>query len=163
MAYVDLNTIHNPAPGTVAPAAWADQVRDNFEALPRGILGLAESTSNKGPTSGTTELDILSIAVTVGSSRRIRISFQAVETSGTTVEDRFYLRLKEGATQLLQAQSATVASNATYWVPWVTLAPSAGAHTYKATIQRVGGTGIQTLVASATSPIQLLVEDIGPA
>jgi hypothetical protein len=33
VAYVDLNTIHNPATGTVAPAAWGDQVRDNFEFL----------------------------------------------------------------------------------------------------------------------------------
>lgn len=31
-AYVDLVTIHNPATGNVAPAAWADQIRENFEA-----------------------------------------------------------------------------------------------------------------------------------
>jgi hypothetical protein len=31
--YVDLNTIHNPATGTVPPAAWGDQVRDNLEFL----------------------------------------------------------------------------------------------------------------------------------
>ena len=33
MSYVDLQTIHNPATGNVAPASWGDQVRDNFEAL----------------------------------------------------------------------------------------------------------------------------------
>lgn len=33
MPYVDLNTIHNPATGTVAPASWGDQVRDNLEFL----------------------------------------------------------------------------------------------------------------------------------
>lgn len=33
MAYGDLNTIHNPATGTVAPAAWGDQARDNDEFL----------------------------------------------------------------------------------------------------------------------------------
>jgi len=31
--YVDLNTIHNPATGTIAPAAWGDQARDNLEFL----------------------------------------------------------------------------------------------------------------------------------
>lgn len=31
MPYVDLDTIHNPATGTVAPAAWGDQIRDNLE------------------------------------------------------------------------------------------------------------------------------------
>ena len=33
MPYVDLNTIHNPATGTVPPASWGDQVRDNLEFL----------------------------------------------------------------------------------------------------------------------------------
>jgi hypothetical protein len=33
MPYVDLNTIHNPATGTVPPATWGDQVRDNLEFL----------------------------------------------------------------------------------------------------------------------------------
>jgi hypothetical protein len=31
--YVDTQTIHNPATGTVAPATWGDQVRDNLEFL----------------------------------------------------------------------------------------------------------------------------------
>jgi hypothetical protein len=30
---VDLNTVHNPATGTVAPAAWGDQIRENQEFL----------------------------------------------------------------------------------------------------------------------------------
>jgi hypothetical protein len=33
LAYADLNSIHNPATGTIAPAAWGDQARDNFEFL----------------------------------------------------------------------------------------------------------------------------------
>jgi hypothetical protein len=33
MSYVDLNTVHNPATGTVAPAAWGDQIRDDLEFL----------------------------------------------------------------------------------------------------------------------------------
>lgn len=31
MAYVDLNTLHNPATGTSPPASWGDAVRDNFD------------------------------------------------------------------------------------------------------------------------------------
>jgi hypothetical protein len=33
MPYVDLNTIHNPSTGGIAPASWGDQARDNFEFL----------------------------------------------------------------------------------------------------------------------------------
>jgi hypothetical protein len=31
--YVDPNTVHNPATGTVAPAAWGDTIRDDLEFL----------------------------------------------------------------------------------------------------------------------------------
>ena len=33
MPYVDPNTIHNPATGNVAPAAWGDTMRDDVEFL----------------------------------------------------------------------------------------------------------------------------------
>lgn len=33
MAYVTLSSIHDPATGTVAPAAWGDQINDNLEFL----------------------------------------------------------------------------------------------------------------------------------
>jgi len=31
VGYIDTNTVHNPATGTVAPAAWGDTVRDDLE------------------------------------------------------------------------------------------------------------------------------------
>jgi len=31
MPYVDPNTVHNPATGTVAPASWGDTIRDDLE------------------------------------------------------------------------------------------------------------------------------------
>lgn len=53
MPYVDLNTIHNPATGTVAPAAWGDGARDNFEFLidPPSCSVFHSTTINA--TSGT--------------------------------------------------------------------------------------------------------------
>lgn len=57
MAYVDLNTIHNPATGTVPPASWGDQVRDNFEYLiqqPR--VSVYASASQSVPNSSDTAL-----------------------------------------------------------------------------------------------------------
>lgn len=33
MSYIDPNTIHNPATGTVAPATWGDVIRDDLEFL----------------------------------------------------------------------------------------------------------------------------------
>lgn len=33
MPYVDIQSLHNPATGNVAPASWGDQIRDNLEFL----------------------------------------------------------------------------------------------------------------------------------
>lgn len=49
MAYVDLNTIHNPATGTSPPASWGDAVRDNFEHF-NSLLNLGQWTTPTVPT-----------------------------------------------------------------------------------------------------------------
>jgi hypothetical protein len=51
--YVDLNTIHNPATGTVAPAAWGDQVRDDLEFLIDPPVVSAFHSTTQSLTSGS--------------------------------------------------------------------------------------------------------------
>jgi hypothetical protein len=51
--YVDLNTIHNPATGTVAPATWGDQIRDNCEFLVDVPACSVFSTTNPSITHDT--------------------------------------------------------------------------------------------------------------
>lgn len=43
--YTDLNTIHNPATGVAAPAAWGDQVRENDEALAKPYCARVRRTT----------------------------------------------------------------------------------------------------------------------
>lgn len=72
------------------------------------------------------------------------------------------MRIKEGA-GILQVR--------TYYVPTaavgfgasidLVLTPTAAAHTYKLTMQRIGGTGNPKLLAGAVYPAFLLAEDIG--
>lgn len=52
-AYVDLLTIHDPATGAVAPAAWGDQVRENFEALIDGPKCSVFNSTTQTLTTGT--------------------------------------------------------------------------------------------------------------
>ena len=48
MGYVDLNTIHNPTAGVVAPSSWGDQVRDDLEFLvnPPQVSAFHSTTQN---------------------------------------------------------------------------------------------------------------------
>lgn len=45
--YADLDTIHNPAPGAAAPAAWGDQVRENFERLAKPYRAKVRRTTTQ--------------------------------------------------------------------------------------------------------------------
>jgi len=79
--YVDLNTIHNPATGTVPPAAWGDQTRDNFEFLidppACSVKGSSAQSINNGTTTslnaGTETFDNDSMHSTVTNTSRITI------------------------------------------------------------------------------------------
>lgn len=56
MPYVDLNTLHNPATGNVAPAAWGDGVRDNFEFLIDPPACSVFNSVAEGATNGVTKV-----------------------------------------------------------------------------------------------------------
>src|SRR5262249_18812829 len=145
---------------TVGQVLTAAQMND----LPQGVLTKASATAAVGPTSGTTELDVIvASAVTIaGTTRRLRISFHCLGINNTVNTDTFRLRIKEGATELNGAQF--LANNSTdVWgagLQAIVDSPSAASHTYKVTIQRQVGTGTATVDASSTDPITLTVEDV---
>jgi hypothetical protein len=54
MPYVDPNTVHNPATGTVAPAAWGDVIRDDLEfMIDPPICSVFHSTTQNVTTGGS--------------------------------------------------------------------------------------------------------------
>jgi hypothetical protein len=144
---------------TVGQVLTAAQVND----LSQGVLNFTTSSADIGPTSGTTELDVITAgAVTVAAStRRIKVTFSCQSYTGMTNGDVFLLRIKEGAT-VLQVFTV-VASSAAVTYPGGTYStlinPTAASHTYKVTIQRSAGTGVVTIVGAG--PLQLIVEDCG--
>lgn len=134
--------------------------------LPQGVLAKTTTTSNVGPTSGTTELDIITLpAITLNASdRRLLLKFYCRGYSTTGAGDLYTVRLKEGATTLTDAAylpSATgVASIGAYLEVYIDSAAT-GSHTYKATIVRSIGAGTATVGGTATAPITISVMDVG--
>lgn len=139
-------------------------------SIPRGELGATSKQTDTGPTSAGTELDIITApVVNVGDgTRAIRLTLHIRGIAPTVLGDVFTIRLKEGATifqeQNFRTATAATASDGMMMVVSLNAGfnkPSAGNHTYKATIQRVLGTGTGTVQGAATRPIQLLVDDVG--
>lgn len=125
-----------------------------------GTLGYAQTTVDQSGISALVDLTNLSVAVTVGTGRRIKITGQArVNNDGTAGTVLAYIR--EGATVLnLFAANSIIANGFTLTRGDAILTPSAGAHTYKLSMEKAGA-GTFVVDVDATFPAFILVEDIG--
>lgn len=157
------------------PGATVGEVFSAADAksIPGGWIGYAEVTANQTLTNTAVETDLtgLSVTVTVGASRKIRIRAQGI-VSRTVADGVTIGRIKEGSTELgrwsQHAPSAATefdaaAGDAVSSPGGVFATPSAGSHTYKLTLQRFSGTGNVVLNAAAGSQASITVEDLGPA
>lgn len=149
-----VRTAYVPVAGTAITAA-------NHIKFPGGWIGYAEVTATQTNLESGVDLTSLTVAVTVGASRRIRIVAKAAFQTSVG-GDTARLDIKEGGTILGSAQQLIQSSNY-FFDASVILTPSTGAHTYKLTATRSLGTGVLTLNAASTNPAYILVEDIGPA
>ncbi len=123
-----------------------------------GVLGYAQVTANQTGISTTTDLAGLTVTVTVSSGRRIRITGVGRLNQNTGTAQTVFA-IQEGATVI---NLATIEAGASWTEAPVAMAivqPTAGVHTYKLTL----ATGANTvdLLASATNPAWIMVEDIG--
>jgi hypothetical protein len=135
---------------TPAPASTA----------PSSTLGYAEVVADSGTITAETDLTGLSTTVTVAAGRRIRITLKT-EVRGTA-GDVYVYNIKEGSTVLQRATGRVSGTASESVVVTEVLSPSAGAHTYKATLQLASGTGVINGAAS-TYPASFLIEDITAA
>lgn len=134
----------------------------NFSKLPGGWIGYAEVTANQTGITTVTDLTGLTVTVTAGTARRLKITGRCLADS-SVITDRIILSIKESATTFGQGYGHPPAANEQETITAeATVTPSAGTHTYKLTLER-NGTGTVRMIAAATVPAFIVVEDIGPA
>ena len=133
----------------------------NLDKYPGGWIGYAEVTTGQGSISTITDLTNLSIAVTVGTSRRIRVTGKIyANASGVVLAAELVIR--EGGTTLNGGRLlyGTASQDQSIMAEWIGT-PGSGSHTYKLSLAATAST--INMTASATAPAYILVEDIGPA
>ena len=129
-----------------------------------GQLGYAEAVANQAGITTIVDLTSLSVAVTVGTGRRVKLTGFLPSVACTAADNTMQLKIQEGATVLVSVDHGNPTANTgDFMRAERILSPSAGAHTYKLTLARVVGAGSLNVNASATSPAFVLVEDIGAA
>ncbi len=138
---------------------------EKMNELPKGVIGYAEITASASPAApGPTDIPGLSVTVSVTANRRIRVTVYASQAGSSVAADRHSFMIREGSTTLnVQLRLFSVTSIHDGATASVVITPSAGSHTYKASAQRIGGTGTLTWGAAGTQPSFILVEDLGEA
>jgi hypothetical protein len=131
-----------------------------------GTIGYAEITADQAAITAVTDIVGLTVTVTVGTGRRIRITAFCGSFTGTVDTDNFSVQIAEGALILSNSTMAVKAAAAggvarSWHQPTRVLTPTAGSHIYKVQALRNNGTGTGTFTASANQPGYILVEDIG--
>lgn len=111
--------------------------------------------------SVTSEIDYISLTVTVPAGRRLKFTVRAIATS-TVAGDVAALAVKEGTTYI-QDCNVRIGAASVYETlnDSVIITPSAGTHTYLARIRRASGTGTLSYYADGNGQVGfLLIEDV---
>lgn len=135
-------------PGSSALASGQSVSATNNNKLPGGKIGRVSITANSAGT--TTTETITSIAPTIGTSREITV--RAVGTLRSSIAGGCSVRVTEDGIQIGR-KNGYIAGSAQDWsfnLTFVSVAPSAGAHTYALITGVSGAAGnTVTLIASA--------------
>lgn len=140
----------------------------NLAKTPGGWIGVETRTSDVSAI--TTEQDItgLTVTVTVGTARRLKVTASIPRVTSTSVDDGADIIIHEDGVQIASGRvdvgaisGASNGGNGRDVVAQST--PSAGSHVYKVRGARAVGTGNIAFRGSATAPMLLIVEDMGPS
>ncbi len=130
-----------------------------------GTLGYVQVTANQ--TTITTEVDLTSLTLTTTftANRRIKIT-GACHLQSTVGTDEGALHITDATPTVIQVANTgdpgNVVGNPGHAYCSAKVTPAAGSKLYKLRALRANGTGTFTMVASATTPAFILIEDIGP-
>jgi len=129
--------------------------------MPWGVQGYVEVTGNQGSLGASfTDANSLTRTWTAVANRRYRLTAEGlISSTSAGVASMNIADPSNNQIQLCQTQLSITGSGAKVVLSAI-ISPAAGSITRKVRVAVSAGTG--TLVAAATSPAYLLVEDIGP-
>lgn len=146
MAFVDPNTIHNPAAGTVAPAAWGDVVRDDLVNLDsRKPTAATVATSQTETNTSYDDLATVGPAVTVTTGTRALVMFSAVCSNSAAFATLMSFAVSGATTSAATDARGTVqgadGKSVTVGRSYLMTGLTAGSNTFTLKYRVGGGTG----------------------
>jgi hypothetical protein len=145
------------------PVAGTPIVAANHVKFPGGWIGYVEVTSTQGSITTGTDITSLTLTVTVGTSRRLKLTGE-VGFSSSVGTDYAQLQITTGANTLVQARNVATPTTPSVGVhAEAVLTPSSGSNTWKLRAARASGSGNISTDCGSGVPGFILIEDIGPS
>jgi hypothetical protein len=160
MGYTTPNTVSGS--DTLTAALWNTQIRDNFESLPRGVVGRAQSITNQTGI-GAPNVDVTGLTVTwTATASRLYLTtvfFQTSQSAVSATMTALICNQSNGLYQQFMTYVNATSTNPVFMQVYET--GLSGSQTRKARVAVTGGT--MQVNGDITYPNQILVQDIGPA
>lgn len=143
------------------PSGWA-YLNDQRIAVERVAKFVSNTSSSQSPVVGEVQVTGMSISFTLAAAATLRIS-ALIRAYSTVATDVLAIRVKDNGVGVVdwvkQANSASAGTVQNHDVEaWLPVA--AGAHTFTLHALRAAGSGNISVVANATGPNQLRVEEV---
>lgn len=135
-----------------------------------GFIAMTEGTSSSWTNATSTSTDITvsagvapSLTLALSTTRRYKVSFDARFSSSVT-GDTVQIRMNEGGVDRKATKHQLYSFEASSCAYWYVFVPASSASvTYKMLGARSVGSGTVSASALAVSPMQYLIEDVGPS
>ena len=153
--------VRSAYPGTALTGEVLTALKVNN--LPGGWIGYAEAPADQSGVVNPIDLTGMLVNVTVGASRRLRIEV-CTSILSNVAADSAALGILESTTVLATRSIVVVKANTLEGLTCTAIiTPTAGAHTFRATLERSTGTGTFLSGSGPGQRAYIYVEDIGPA
>jgi len=136
----------------------------NMNKMAGGWVGDASNSSDQSGITTTVDVSDVTVTVTANTSRRLKITVQGYVTIQAAAAD-YIGRIQEDGTNVgtWAYREGGTTNDGLLHDGFVTRTPSAGTHTYKATVGVSSGSGTLTVSGTGSQKARILVEDVGPA
>ena len=131
--------------------------------FPRGVMGRAVATASQTFSTGSpVDFTSLSITFTAVANRFYKISFNLCSVTGSA-SNRFVVQIRDGANTEITSFYNEVTGLGGSITAYTTQTFSAGSKTIKLSGYRDAGSNNISCFGASTSPMELTIEDMGPA
>ena len=151
-----------PVDDAIIDTPWGQWAHDTALGVPGGCIAVAQLTAGFAFSTSPIDIPGLAVTFTAAAGRRFKVTAEMYVQTTVTGDRIGFVIANAGGASLASAVFVATANNGEMITRSLITTPAAGPVTYKLRGYRAAGTGSVSMVATASDPAFIIVEDVGP-